>query len=455
MIDYTSQYQTKITEFCTINSINLNPNNRWVLLGHILPWDKLVEVYLKKFNTRKGAKSINPRIIIGAFIIKHKLRISDEQTLEIISENPYMQFFMGLDNYTPKPLFSASLFVEMRKKLGKSTFDEFSKLIINISNPKIDKNTKNAPLNKGQLKIDATVADQYIRYPNDLSLVNEARIKTEKIIDILFEDLRDKLKVKPRTYRKVAHKRYLQEAKKKKKSKKEIRKTLRVLLNCVKRNLKHIDTMLESSEQGLLLLSKKQYLDLLVIDTLYQQQQLMYDQNSNSSKDRIVSIAQPHVRPIVRGKQGKSVEFGSKLGLSLSQGFLTNETLSWDSYNESSDLIAQAKAYKMLFGYYPELIQADKIYATNKNRKWCTQNNIRLTATPKGKQPKKTAYQKAKERKEYSQRNAIEGRIGNAKQLYSLNQIKAKLKETSQTWIAAVIFTMNIARWIKDYGMNF
>jgi IS5 family transposase len=122
-----------------------------------------------------------------------------------------------------------------------------------------------------------------------------------------------------------------------------------------------------------------------------------------------VSISQPHVRPIVRGKQGKPVEFGSKLGLSLIDGYMIHETLSWEAYNESKDLQKQAETYKLLLGYYPELIQADKIYATNENRIWCKERNIRLTATPKGRPAKKTAAQIRKEKKEYAERNHIEG----------------------------------------------
>ncbi len=84
--------------------------------------------------------------------------------------------------------------------------------------------------------------------------------------------------------------------------------------------------------------------------------------------DRIVSISQPHVRPIVRGRQGKDVEFGARLGLSLMDGFMTRDNLSRDAYNESGDLPRQAEAYKALSGHYPELIQADKIDATHANR---------------------------------------------------------------------------------------
>lgn len=95
----------------------------------------------------------------------------------------------------------------------------------------------------------------------------------------------------------------------------------------------------------------------------------MYVEASNRCSDRIVSIDQPHVRPIVRRKTGgKRVEFGAKLGLSLFKGYLTHQILSWDAYNEISDLQDQAETYRLLTGHYPELIQCDKIYHTNDNR---------------------------------------------------------------------------------------
>lgn len=456
MIRYTSQFQTKFEDFSSLYQLRLNPDNRWIQLAALMPWDEMVNIYKKKFNQAMGAPSVNPRFIIGAFIIKHKLRLSDDEALQTISENPYMQFFLGLEDYTPELLFCPSLFVEARKKLGNDTFNEFTDLIIRLSHPELSgKESDKGNPNKGHLKIDATVADQYIRYPNDLSLVNEARIKTEKMIDLLFERLRDKMPVKPRTYRKVAHQRYLKEAKKKQKSAKSIRKAIRYLLNCTGRNLGYIDQMLDMLNGQSFPLPHKYQKQLWVIHTLYGQQKMMYDEKTHTCPDRIVSISQPHVRPIVRGKQGKPVEFGPKLGLSLIDGYLCNETLSWDAYNECNDLQKQAEAYRLLFGYWPELIQADKIYATNDNRAWCKERGIRLTATPKGRPVKKTARQKRKEKKEYAERNHIEGRIGNAKQVLSLNQIKAKLKDTSQTWIAAIIFVLNLSKFANNLNATF
>lgn len=461
MIDYTSQYQTQFEEFSNLTQLELNPNNRWIQLGYLLPWDRMVTIYIEKFSRGMGAKAIDPRQVIGAFIIKHKLSLSDQETIQTISENPYMQFFLGLRVFNPKPLFSPSLFVEFRKKLGEQTFGAFSDMLITLGQPQQKQSAQHQTCppqqlpNRGKLKIDATVSDQYIRYPNDLSLVNEARVKTEAIVDMLFEQLRNQMPVKPRTYRRQAHKRYLAQAKKKSSSAAQRRKTLRYLLNCVKRNLGHINTMLDRIDGLGFPLRHTYQRQLWVIHTLYAQQRQMYDKRVNRCEDRIVSISQPHVRPIVRGKQGKRVEFGAKLGLSLFQGYLTHQTVSWDAYNEAGDLQNQAEMYRLLTGAYPELIQCDKIYHTNDNRTWCKTNGIRLTATPKGPKPELTPYQKRKRRKEYSERNQIEGRIGNSKQALTLNQIKAKLKNTSETWIAATLFVLNLSAFAAKAGVTF
>jgi hypothetical protein len=452
MVNYTSQYQTQITDFNNLYSLELNPTNRWIQLGFLLPWDKLVKIYSSKFSKEHGAPSINPRWIIGSLIIKHILNFSDQETLQTISENPYMQFFLDCNTFSPDLLFSPTVFVDIRKRLGNKIFNQFSDELVKICFPdKIDNN--NPAGNKGELKIDATVADQYIQYPNDLGLLNTAREKTEEMIDYLFEHLRDKLELKPRTYRKVANKKYLSEAKKKQVSKKTLRTTIRYMLNCLDRNIRNIKMMLDMVEENPL--TENQLREFWIIQTLNDQQRKMYQEKINRCDDRIVSISQPHVRPIVRGKQGKKVEFGSKLGLSLANGFLKADTLSWDAYNESKDLKIQAEAYRTLYGYYPEIILADKIYATNHNRTWCKNNGIRLSANPKGKPKKVSAYQKAKSKKEFKRRNQIEGKIGQTKQGYNLNQIKAKLKSTSESWIGLIIFVANIIKFAELNNFSF
>jgi len=133
----------------------------------------------------------------------------------------------------------------------------------------------------------------------------------------------------------------------------------------------------------------------------------------------------------------------------------STDTLSWDAYNESKDLKMQAEAYKSLYGYYPELILADKIYATNQNRSWCKEKGVRLSATPKGRPKKLSAYQKAKRKKGYGRRNQIEEKIGQSKQGYGLNQIKAKLRNTAEVWIGATIFVDNLVKLAELHNFHF
>ena len=463
MVHYISQHQQKIEEFGNLYQMNLNPQNRWVQLAAHLPWDSLVKIYCESFSD-KGRATIDPRIVIGSLIIKHKLNLSDDETVRQIEENLYMQYFLGFDDFISKAPFSPSLFVEWRKKLGNETFNMFSDVLLEICFPNKIKSqesstTKNtAPIklaNKGKLKLDATVADQYITYPNDLGLLNKAREITEKIVDILFDLQREEMSVKPRTYRKEARKRYLAESKKRQKNKVSLRKAIRYQLNCLDRNTLYINQMLDNYKLDEYPLSYRVMRQFWIVQTLNDQQRFMYSEKSNRCDDRIVSISQPHVRPIVRGKQGKRVEFGAKLGLALADGFVKAQTISWDAYNENADLIPHALAYKKIYGYFPELIQVDKIYGSNKNRKWCKENGIRITVTAKGKPKKMTPYQKRKHKKELTERNQVEGKIGQAKQGYRLNEVKAKLSETSNTWIGVTLFISNLVRFAEQNDFLF
>ena len=177
----------------------------------------------------------------------------------------------------------------------------------------------------------------------------------------------------------------------------------------------------------------------------------MYTEKVNRVKNRIVSISQPHVRPMVRGKAGKNVEFGAKISLSLTDGFSFIDHLSRDSFNEAKDLITQIEKYKERNGYYPASVHADKIYQNRENRKFCKDNNIRMTGKPLGRPKKETEKNKDQLDKEKKQRYqddidriAIEGRFGVGKRKYGLGLIKSKLKETSETDINVSILVLNL-----------
>jgi hypothetical protein len=242
---------------------------------------------------------------------------------------------------------------------------------------------------------------------------------------------------------------FLNYSKKKRKSKGAHRMMNRKLLEALNRNINQKHKDLDGFDIFPFLYKEQRML--WVISTLYQQQKEMYDNKTHSCLHRIVSIFQPQVRPIPRGKSAAQVEFGSKLGVSLDNGFARINTFSWDAYSEGKDLIKQVEGYKELHGYYPDLVQVDKAYSTKENRKWLKERNIRITAPPLGRKPKiqENAYQKRKKKKEAAERNHIEAKFGQGKNGYRLNQIRARLKNTSESWVACIFFVMNLINYQK------
>ena len=271
----------------------------------------------------------------------------------------------------------------------------------------------------------------------------------------MHQDRKNKLDKKPRTYRKKARKNYLKIAKKRRVSRKERRDAIFKQLQYIKRNLSHIDNLINSGAE-LSSLSPRKYKMLLVIAEVYRQQLWMYENESNRIDDRIVSISQPHIRPIVRGKAGKPVEFGAKLSVSCFENYVFLEHLSWDNFNESGDLETQVEAYKNYTGYYPSSVHVDKIYRTRANRAWCKERGIRISGSPLGRKPKNLSKETKKQAVDDEIfRNIIEGKFGQAKRRYSLNCIMSKLPSTSETSIAIIFLVMNLSRLLRQVNCLF
>lgn len=105
----------------------LDKQNRWVIWGDMLPWDKIEALYNQSLhNGKRGAGNKPARMIIGALIIKNKLNLSNAETIQNIAENPYMQYFVGLEHFTDRQIFNASLFVIIRRRLGDKEFNAMS-----------------------------------------------------------------------------------------------------------------------------------------------------------------------------------------------------------------------------------------------------------------------------------------------------------------------------------------
>jgi len=473
MIRYHSQKQLSLAEFDWPFQTALDENNRWVKLGECLPWDELAEGYYQDLEDTHGRPTKDARLVIGAVIIKHKLCLSDRETVAQIQENPYLQYFVGLPGYQMEAPFVPSLFVEIRKRMGPSVFDVFQTAILDavedmkskqktMTGKKKDQDDEPPSVSEGgpqdgeakhqgKLILDATVAPQAIRYPTDLSLLNEAREFSEKIIDELYPKTDGKKK--PRTYREKARKAFLAVVKQKRPSGKVRRRGIKRQLQYLRRNLGHIERLLEHWPEGTPIpLPRWLLYRYWVIQHVYEQQWEMYQNKSRRCDDRIVSISQPYVRPIIRGKLDKPVEFGAKLSVSLNaDGVACVDHLRWDAFHEGGDLKSQVKAYRERQGCYPAVVLGDPAYGTRDNRKYLKGHGIRFAGKPLGRPRKVTEENKeelkrlkAQRREDYLQRIPIEGKFGQGKNGYNLNYIRAKRADTSAAWINSIFLVMNL-----------
>ena len=439
----------------------LSSDNRWVVLASLIPWAEFEDEYSDEFSIKMGAPAKPFRMALGALIIKEKLGISDRETVEQIKENPYLQYFIGISYYSNETPFDPSMLVHFRERISAELVNKLNQTMVTkmlestSSTLATEKKTSepvkegSPPKNRGKLILDATCAPGDISYPTDLGLLNQARKQTEKIIDFLFELVLGELDKKPRTYREKARKDYLEVAKKRRVSQQERRKAIKKQLQYIKRNLSHIDQLIKSGAT-LSSLSNRQYKMLLVVVEIYRQQLWLYENKKQSIDDRIVSLSQPHIRPIVRGKAGKAVEFGAKLSASCFDGFVFLDHISWDNFNESGDLKAQVESFKSYTGYYPESVHVDKIYRTRENRAWCKERGIRISGSPLGRPPANISKQKKKQALEDERiRNSIEGKFGQGKRRFSLGRVMAKLFHTSETAIAMTFLVMNLSIYLS------
>ncbi len=307
----------------------------------IIPRDDLAKIYYEKLCDDFGRPAADARNVIGVMIIKEKKRLPDEETIEEIKENAYLQYFSGYEEFSHKAPFDPSLFVALRERLGVEAFEKMTRAFIErieavekSKAPKVEKKDKDPPVKhedrrEGKWILDATEAPQVIRFPSDMDLLNEDREHTERIIDTLWEP--GSGKKKPLTYRRKARASYLNLARRKKKNVKEIRKVLRKQLGYLKRIIKTIKVLLNPELGKPVSLDTRDLRLFWVLQEVYRQQKEMYDNRSHHVSDRVVPVSQPHVRPIVRGKSGRDAEFGSKLSVSLVNRYAFLDQLNWDA----------------------------------------------------------------------------------------------------------------------------
>lgn len=447
-----SNGQISLADFKQPVGMNLKESNRWVKKAQTIPWLEIEKRYAALFTNRKGNVAKPLRLALGACIIQAEYGYSDEETALQIQENPYLQYFCGYPGYDDEKLpFDPSLMVYFRKRLTLEVLGEINEMIVGDAKERQAKEAKSkddgddsdnhpgASENSGTMIVDATCAPSNIRYPQDVSLLNEARENAEKILDALHNPADGK---KPRTYRERARKDYLKYARCRKHTAKMTHKAIGKQLAYLRRDLAAVDGKLSLGKS----LTTRQMDRLDTLRTIYEQQKYMYDHRVYSVPDRIVSVSQPFVRPIVRGKAGKPVEFGAKLDISVVDGWTRLEYCSFDAYNEAGNLQEMAERFREREGHYPSRILADKIYRNRENRNYCKAHGIRLSGPALGRPRKGETRDKGQDYRDECERVEVERRFSLAKRICGMGLVSAKLRETVAHVIAMSVLVLNLRK---------
>lgn len=441
--------QITLKDFNQPLGLKLNPENKWIKKAAIIPWEAIEKEYADLFPSGCGMPAKPLRMALGALLIQKKYDYSDRELVEQIQENPYYQYFIGLPGFQLEQPFAPSLLVEFRKRLTDEKLAEINEMIIKNNkhdddNTPPDSNGDNSDNhddagndNDGTLIIDASCAPQNIAFPQDVNLLNEARENLEEIIISICYVYNLK---RPRMYRKNARKDYLSLAKSKKRTSKKIRKAIKKQLQYIRRDRNYINWL---SSYGYCP-DEKQMERLEILDKLVEQQQYMYDNKTHTVENRIVSISQPYIRPIVRGKSKAPVEFGAKLDFSVENGLGRIEKISFEAYNESEVLIPAIENYYKRNGHYPERVLADKIYRNRINLVYCKEHGIRLAGPALGRPGKDTVIDKRAEYIDSVDRIEARRKFGLSKHSHGLGLIMTKREDTTRSSIVLSIISMNL-----------
>ncbi|MFH0807090.1 MAG: IS5 family transposase [Elusimicrobiota bacterium] len=410
----------------------LNLENRWIKLHDLIPWDELEGIYGKYFS-RLGRPGKDSQLINGLLIVKHLLVMSDESVIDCFLENPYVQYFCGYDQFMTNREIEASTLTRMRKRLGVDYFKKFEDEILCILKER-------KIIKPKEQMVDSTIFPVNIGYPTDTGLIEAVRVWLVEIIKRV--RVAGGMKEKVRTYCRKARAVYLRFQKKRKKTKKETRKARKQLLQFTIRNIRQLKKLLRNAGGVTAVMLKKIKIRLKVAEKIYSQQLEMLKGNLKSVEDRIVSFHRSHIRPMVRGKNGKDVEFGPKASVSEVDGYLFLDKFSTDAYHEGVVLNESISLHEERFGNKPEVIITDKIYGSRKNRENLVKDGIRASLVPLGRKSELSKEQELWMRKKQRKRNTIEGKIGTSKQYYGLERLRYKNEELN---IRLGLMAMNLS----------
>lgn len=400
-----------------------------------IPWQKIIYALGLKVSNKGSDCTFSSQGKLALMFLKSYLNCSDKKLMEQINGNMNLKIFCGLDILQISEVANYKIISKIRVELSSLLkIDEVQKVLFNHWKPYME--------NLGHITMDATCYETSMRYPTDQKLLWESIEFIQKHVISFEKELG--IKLARNQYKKwnKEQKNYKRKKLPRKSLRKRITRGFLNLLDRLKTDLSYLESEYkqkhpEKSFKSIYMNKRKS------IEKIYEQQKALFNENVKP-KDRIVSISKPYIRPIVRGKERKKVEFGAKLNKFQIDRISFIEKISFDNFNEGCNYISSIEKSEDLTGEKVKIVGADAIYSKNSNRIYVKEKGIKTDFVRKGKAGKDEVPRKklslmiSKERG-----SSLEGSFGKDKENYGLREVKAKKKETEILWIFFGIHTGN------------
>ena len=391
----------------------------------------------KRHERRRGPKSFfSPEGKVALMFLKNYTQQSAPKLLEQLNGNVHYQIFCDIYINPLRPLTNYKLIDDIASELA-------DKLRIQQQQDILAEAWKPYMKDLDTFYTDATCYESEMRYPTDQKLLWEC---IEKSYSMMCEMSRRLGIHRPRTKYLDVEKANMGYMKQRKHNKSQQRKLTRRLIKLLAKILEEIRKMMrEHDDEDQLTLREKSTLD--IITKVYRQQKNHFNSNDprESIPDRIVSISKPYVRPIVRGKEVKNVEFGAKCNNILIDGISFIEKLSFNAFNEGTRLEHCIKMHKRLFKVDAKKIGGDTGYAGTANRNLCKELGIQTSFVKRGRPTtEKNDMDHVRQELARVRATAMEGSFGTQKEHYDMRRIKARKKQTEILYVFFGIHTANV-----------
>lgn len=406
-----------------------------------IPWDDLVHHFKIREHKKGPSRIFSPKGMIALMFLKSYVGCSDRKLIEHLNGNIHFQLFCDiwlqgerLTNY--KIVSQVRTFLSSRLSIGEAQkiFAKYWKPF--IGHPNI-------------MLTDATCYETAMRYPTNVKLLWES-------VGWCYGQMKlscKYLKVRtPRTKYLKQKERYSYYSRKRRKSKKERSVLTRSLLHLLNKLL-HLLEGIQQNHPDEFTMPARYYRQIEIITTVLSQQQEIFE-TGKSVPGRIVSLSKSYIRPIVRGKEVKPVEFGAKVNMIQFGGVNFIEHISFSAFHEGIRIKQSVRYGRELVGKLTHL-SGDDIYATNANRTYCKKENITHGFKRKGRAGKHEEQRKKLHsvlRKERATR--MEGSFGTEKEHYGLKKIRAMTQKNEELWIFFGVHTANAVRIAKKMALE-